>query len=50
MEAILVPSALVPGRGATWEAVDEGSARFRMMVGDGEFRFFGATLDRGSSR
>jgi hypothetical protein len=34
MEAILVPSTLVPGRGATWEEVDGERARFRMTVGD----------------
>jgi len=34
MEAVLVPSTLVPGRGATWEAVDEDRSRFRMEVGD----------------
>lgn len=34
-EAILVPSALLPSRGAVWEAVDDGAARVRLMV-DGE--------------
>lgn len=34
-EAVLVPGALLPGRGAVWEAVDDSTARVRMMV-DGE--------------
>ncbi|HLM66063.1 MAG TPA: DUF6544 family protein, partial [Longimicrobium sp.] len=34
-EAVLVPSALLPGRGAAWEAVDDGTARVRLVV-DGE--------------
>jgi hypothetical protein len=34
MEAVLLPSVLLPGRGATWEAVDERRARFRMTVGE----------------
>jgi hypothetical protein len=34
MEAVLLPSSLVPGRGATWEGVDDRSARFRMRVGE----------------
>ena len=34
MEAILVPSTLLPGRGATWEPVDGARARYRMTVGD----------------
>jgi hypothetical protein len=32
-EAVLVPSALLPGRGAAWEAVDDGTARVRLTVG-----------------
>ncbi len=34
MEAVLVPSTLLPGKGATWEPVDGDRARFRMTVGD----------------
>lgn len=33
MEAVLLPSALLPGRGVTWEEIDEARARFRMTVG-----------------
>jgi hypothetical protein len=36
MEAVLLPSVLLPGGAATWEAVDDGAARFRMRVGDEE--------------
>ena len=46
MEAILMPAALVPGRGVTWEAVDENRARFVMTVGEeDELRFFDARLE-----
>jgi hypothetical protein len=34
MEAVLLPSALVPGRGVVWEEVDPDRARFVMTVGD----------------
>jgi hypothetical protein len=34
-EAVLVPGALLPGRGAVWEAVDDSTARVRLVV-DGE--------------
>jgi hypothetical protein len=34
MEALLVPSSLLPARGVTWEVVDDQRARFRMTVGD----------------
>jgi hypothetical protein len=34
-EAIFIPSALLPGRGAAWQAVDDGTARVRLTV-DGE--------------
>lgn len=34
MEAVLVPSTLVPGRGVTWDEMDDRRARFRMTVGD----------------
>ena len=34
MEAVLVPSVLVPGGGVTWEEVDENRALFRMTVGE----------------
>lgn len=34
MEAVLFPPALLPGRGAVWEPVDAGQARFRLTVGD----------------
>jgi hypothetical protein len=33
MEAVLMPAALVPGRGARWEAVDDSTARFHLAVG-----------------
>lgn len=33
MEAVLLPSALLPGRGVEWEAIDSDRARFRMSVG-----------------
>lgn len=33
MESILMPAVLVPGRGATWEAVDDSRARFHLTVG-----------------
>jgi hypothetical protein len=33
MEAVLLPSSLLPGRGATWEPLDDGRALFRMRVG-----------------
>jgi hypothetical protein len=33
-EATLVPASLLPHRGAAWEAVDETSARVRLIVGD----------------
>jgi hypothetical protein len=34
MEAVLMPAALVPVRGARWEAVDDSTARFHLTVGD----------------
>lgn len=34
MEAVMSPSALIPGRGAEWEPVDEDRAVFRMRVGE----------------
>lgn len=34
-EAVFVPAALLPGRGAAWEAVDDSTARVRLVV-DGE--------------
>jgi hypothetical protein len=34
MEGVLLPSALVPGRGVVWEEVDADRARFIMTVGD----------------
>ncbi len=34
MEAILLPSALLPGPGISWQEVDEGAARFTMSIGD----------------
>lgn len=34
MEGVLLPSALVPGRGVSWEEVDQDRARFVMTVGD----------------
>ncbi len=34
-EAVCVPAALLPARGAAWEAVDDGTARVRLVV-DGE--------------
>jgi hypothetical protein len=34
MEAILMPAALVPGRGVHWEPVDEQTARFHLTIGD----------------
>ena len=33
MEAVLLPSSLLPGRGFTWEEVDDTRARFRTTVG-----------------
>jgi hypothetical protein len=55
-EAILVPSALLPGRGAAWEAVDDSTARVRLVVGgepvtttlriDGDGRLRHASLQR----
>jgi hypothetical protein len=33
MEAVLLPSALLPQRGARWEAVDDSTARFHLTVG-----------------
>lgn len=33
MEAVLLPSSLLPGRGAIWEAVDETRVRYRTTVG-----------------
>jgi hypothetical protein len=35
MEAVLQPAALLPGRGARWEPVDENTARYTLTV-DGE--------------
>lgn len=32
-EGVMVPSMLLPGRGAAWEAVDDSTARVRMTVG-----------------
>ncbi len=34
LEAVVLPSALVPGRGAEWEGVDDERVRFRMKVGE----------------
>jgi hypothetical protein len=34
MEAVLIPSTLVPGRGVTWDEFDDQRTRFRMTVGD----------------
>ncbi len=34
MEGVLLPSSLLPGRGAEWSPVDESRARFRMTVGE----------------
>ena len=33
MEAVLLPSSLLPGRGSTWEEMDATRARFRTTVG-----------------
>lgn len=32
-EAVLLPSALLPARGAAWEAVDDSTARVRLAIG-----------------
>jgi hypothetical protein len=34
MEAVLQPAALLPGRGARWEPVNENAARFTLTVND----------------
>jgi hypothetical protein len=34
MEAVLMPAALVPGRGARWEPVDDHTARFHITIGN----------------
>jgi hypothetical protein len=33
-EAVWLPSALLPGRGVTWQAIDDSSASFTMRVAD----------------